>query len=158
MLSNRIVASNSPDVLLASIPQTAPFRFVDHVLEIDEHRVKAAYRFRGDEFFYAGHFRDDPITPGVILLEAMAQGGVVLHAAYLCAKGPDVPATGALRTMLTNAEFEIHRPVIPPQSVTICGELLTWRARRIRSKVQMFDEKNELLASATIAGIGVHIA
>lgn len=141
--------------LITQMPQTGPFRFVDQVIEVDERRVKASYRFRGDEFFYAGHFAGDPVTPGVILLEAMAQGGVVLHMAYLSARAAGSEAMGNLRMMLTDAEFEIHRKVVPPQTVIISAELLLWRARRIRSKVQMYDEANGLLASAIIGGIGV---
>lgn len=58
-------------------------------------------------------------------------------------------------TLLTDLELEIYRPVIPPQTVTIHGELMLWRSRKIRSRVKMFNEREDLIASATIAGMAV---
>ena len=48
-------------------------------------KLVGAYRFREDEFFYRGHFPGRPITPGVILIETMAQIGVVAFGMYLLA-------------------------------------------------------------------------
>jgi 3-hydroxyacyl-[acyl-carrier-protein] dehydratase len=140
------------------LPQTAPFRFVDRVLEIDEKHVVAEYRFTGEEFFYAGHFPGDPVTPGVILAEAMAQGGVALQALYLIAQEFGPERATRIRTVLTEIEIELLRPVIPPQTITICGELILYRARKIRSLVKMLNERGEVLATAKIAGMGVPVA
>ncbi len=48
--------------ILDAVPQKPPFRFVDAIVEINGDRVVGEYRFRPDEYFYAGHFRK-PITP-----------------------------------------------------------------------------------------------
>lgn len=54
--------------------QTAPFRFVDHASYSDEDGlIRSSCRYVGDEAFFAGHFPDEPIVPGVILIESMAQ-------------------------------------------------------------------------------------
>ena len=63
--------------ILDSIPQQEPFRFIDEILELSEDHILAAYRFREDADFYRGHFPGNPVTPGVILIETMAQSGVV---------------------------------------------------------------------------------
>ena len=52
---------------------------------LDEEQIVGAYRFREDAFFYRGHFPGRPITPGVILIETMAQIGVVAFGMYLLA-------------------------------------------------------------------------
>jgi 3-hydroxyacyl-[acyl-carrier-protein] dehydratase len=60
------------------LPHRPPFRFVDAVDElVPGHRVLARYRVTGDEAFLAGHFPGNPILPGVIQLEALAQAGAV---------------------------------------------------------------------------------
>ena len=60
------------------LPHRPPFRFVDAVDELEPgERVRARYRVRGDEAFLAGHFPGNPILPGVIQLEALAQAGAV---------------------------------------------------------------------------------
>ena len=63
----------SADEVLARVPQQPPFRFIDEILELDAEHILAGYRFREDAGFYRGHFPGNPITPGVILLETMAQ-------------------------------------------------------------------------------------
>ncbi|MDQ3230519.1 MAG: hypothetical protein M3Q07_01770, partial [Pseudobdellovibrionaceae bacterium] len=62
--------------ILALVPQQKPFRFVDRIIEVDEQRIVGQYQFREDEWFYRGHFPGNPVTPGVILVECMAQIGL----------------------------------------------------------------------------------
>ncbi len=75
----------SPEEVLEFLPQQEPFRFVDEILEVDEDHIVARYRFRPDADFFRGHFPGDPITPGVILLESLAQVGVVALGIYIYA-------------------------------------------------------------------------
>ena len=69
----------SPD-LVALLPHRPPFRFVDTVDTcVPGESVTARYRVTGDEPFLAGHFPGNPIFPGVLQLEALAQaGGIAL--------------------------------------------------------------------------------
>jgi 3-hydroxyacyl-[acyl-carrier-protein] dehydratase len=66
------------DDLVALLPHRPPFRFVDTV---DAHEpgvsVTARYRVTGNEGFLAGHFPGNPVLPGVIQLEALAQAGAI---------------------------------------------------------------------------------
>lgn len=66
------------DALIALLPHRPPFRFIDAV---DAHEpgvsVRARYRVTGDEPFLAGHFPGDPVFPGVLQLEALAQAGAI---------------------------------------------------------------------------------
>jgi 3-hydroxyacyl-[acyl-carrier-protein] dehydratase len=70
------------DDLIALLPHRPPFRFVDAVDDcVAGERVVARYTVTGDEPFLAGHFPGNPILPGVIQLEALAQaGGIALLA------------------------------------------------------------------------------
>jgi 3-hydroxyacyl-[acyl-carrier-protein] dehydratase len=68
----------SPDPLVALLPHRPPFRFVDGIDEIDPGtRAVGRYRVTGDEPFLAGHFPGNPIFPGVLQLEALAQVGAI---------------------------------------------------------------------------------
>lgn len=61
------------------IPHREPFLFVDSVLEIEKgKKVTAEKLFSPEEFFFRGHFPGNPIVPGVIITEALAQAGGVL--------------------------------------------------------------------------------
>jgi len=63
---------------VALLPHRPPFRFVDAVDDlVPGERVRARYRVTGDEAFLAGHFPGNPIFPGVIQLEALAQAGAI---------------------------------------------------------------------------------
>ena len=62
-----------PAEVLALLPQQEPFRFLDEILELDSDHIVARYTFRRDADFYRGHFPGNPLTPGVILVETIAQ-------------------------------------------------------------------------------------
>ncbi|MEW6565821.1 MAG: 3-hydroxyacyl-ACP dehydratase FabZ [Spirochaetota bacterium] len=57
------------------LPHRSPFLFVDVIDEISEQRIVARHIFKDTEFFFAGHFPQYPVVPGVILIETMAQAG-----------------------------------------------------------------------------------
>ena len=57
------------------LPHRKPFLFVDEVVQADEKKIIARHIFTEKEFFFAGHFPEYPVVPGVILVETMAQSG-----------------------------------------------------------------------------------
>ena len=66
------------DQLVGLLPHRPPFRFVDTVEAFEPGVfIEARYRVTGDEAFLAGHFPDNPVFPGVIQLEALAQAGAI---------------------------------------------------------------------------------
>ena len=145
----------TPAEILDLLPQQRPFRFVDEILEVDETRILGRYRFREDEWFYAGHFPGRPITPGVILLESMCQVGVVALGIYLFALEYTTKEARAFTTLFVDAESEFMKSVLPGETVTIRGERIFWRRNKLRARIEMFAADGTLVAQTTASGLGV---
>ena len=143
----------TPVAVLGAMPHRPPFRFIDEILELDDEHIVAAYRFPADADFYRGHFPGNPVTPGVLLLEAMAQAGVVAHGIYLV--GREAPGRPPLLTLSTDATVEFSGMVRPGQRVLIRGRKLVFRRRLLRSAVEMALEDGTVVCSGTLSGTGV---
>ena len=61
------------------IPQRFPFLMIDRVLEASPEKVVAIKNVSANEHFFAGHFPDQKVMPGVLMIEAMAQAGIILY-------------------------------------------------------------------------------
>lgn len=138
--------------ILDRLPQVAPFRFIDKILELSESHIIAQYRFKEDEYFYKGHFPGDPVTPGVILVESMAQAGLVALGIYLLEK--ERPGL-TMRTMFTDCAVDFAQAVLPGNLVTISAEKIFWRRNKLKSKVEMKLEDGQIAAHGLVSGLGV---
>ena len=145
----------SPAEVLALVPQQEPFRFIDEILEIDDEHIVASYRFREDADFYRGHFPGNPVTPGVLLTEAMAQAGVVALGIYLYAKEFSAEEVEKVVTVFTDANVEFTGLVEPGQRVITTGRKAFFRRRKLRSQVEMRLEDGTVVCSGELSGMGV---
>jgi 3-hydroxyacyl-[acyl-carrier-protein] dehydratase len=145
----------TPPQILAAVPQCEPFRFIDEILEMDDEHVVASYRLRADHDFYRGHFPGRPITPGVILIEVMAQAALVAHSIYLLAKNARPSDRRPALSVFTDAAVEFSAIVPPGSRVLTTGRPVFYRRRKLRSDVRMHLEDGTLVCSGQISGIGV---
>ena len=125
--------------------------FVEELSHISENGSEGYYTFKNDEFFYQGHFKDRPITPGVILIEVMAQIGVVCLGIYLLKKNfTDLKKP---QIALTSNKIDFFLPVKPKERVKVVSEKIYFRLNKLKCKVQLFNKKNELVCRGTISGM-----
>ncbi|MBL7892252.1 MAG: beta-hydroxyacyl-ACP dehydratase [Bacteroidia bacterium] len=152
MNSPKLLSDSQLKTILEVIPQTFPFRFIDELLELDEHHAKGVYRFKNDEYFYQGHFKNNPITPGVILTETMAQIGLISLGIYLESLKTSLEEVKKKAILFTRAEVEFVKVVLPGDRVIVEGKLIHFRLGNIKSNVEMRNENGELLCSGILTG------
>ena len=133
------------------LPYQAPFLFVEELTLVSDNRTEGYYTFKEDEYFYRGHFKDSPITPGVILTEVMAQIGVVCLGVFLLKE--QVSETEKPQIALTSNQVDFFLPVRPKERVRVVSEKIYFRFNKLKCKVQLFNDKNELVCRGTISGM-----
>jgi 3-hydroxyacyl-[acyl-carrier-protein] dehydratase len=144
-----------PEEVLELLPQREPFRFIDEILKVDEDHIVARYRFRKDADFYRGHFPGDPITPGVILLESLAQVGVVALGIYLYALQYGREGVKKRIALFTDASIDFSGIVKPGERVTISAQKMFFRRGKLRSEASMALDDGTVVCAGTISGLGV---
>jgi 3-hydroxyacyl-[acyl-carrier-protein] dehydratase len=133
--------------ILEKLPYAKPFLFVDELLQIDENGVVGTYRFDQNLDFYQGHFKDYPITPGVILTETMAQIGLACLAIYFAQGNPN------LSFAITSTSIDFLKPVFPSEKVTVTSKKIYFRFNKLSCKVKMENEAGEVVCKGNIAGM-----
>ena len=141
--------------ILELLPQQEPFRFVDEILEVDDEHIVSKYTFRPDADFYRGHFPGNPITPGVLLIAAMAQTGVVALGISLVARERGVAEVKRVLTVFTDVTAEFSGVVRPGETLTISARKVFFRRMKLRAEVEMRTGDGTLVAAATVAGMGI---
>jgi len=143
--------------ILDHLPNKSSFRFVDNILSIDENGVTGEYTLRDDAFFYKDHFIGNPVTPGVILTEIMAQIGLQSLAIYLilneAGEFNNKDGSTTLFPLLTATEVSFHKIVLPGQRVTVTSKKEFFRFGKLKCYVEMTDEDKNLVAKGMIAGV-----
>ncbi|WP_396158829.1 3-hydroxyacyl-ACP dehydratase FabZ family protein [Flavobacterium sp.] len=135
--------------IIDKLPYSKPFLFVDELHHINENGVEGTFTFNADLDFYKGHFKNNPITPGVILTEVMAQIGVVCLGIYLL--GNDFNSES--KVALTSSEIEYLKPVYPNEKVTVISEKVYFRYSKLKCKVKMLNANGEEVCQGTLAGM-----
>lgn len=145
----------TPDQVLAAVPQQEPFRFIDEILELDTEHIVAAYTWRKDADFYRGHFPGRPITPGVLLIESMAQAGVVALGIHILAAELGTEEAEKYTTLFTDAQVDFSGLVPPGARVVTTGRKVFFRRMKLRAEVEMKLSDGTVVCSGTLSGMGV---
>ena len=119
------------DELRAIMPIGAPFLFIDEA-RVGPAQVTASYRITGQEFFFAGHFKDNPVMPASILLESLGQLGVLHLLAGLPVDAGKQVGAGTIFFASTDG-VRCHRVCKPGDTLT-----LTLKSKRVKAPLAVY--------------------
>lgn len=136
--------------ILDLLPYGDTFLFVDELITISEERVEGYYTFKKNEYFYQSHFKDHPVTPGVILTECMAQIGLVCLGIYLMTSETftEKPAIA-----FSSSQMDFYIPVFPKEKVKVVSEKEYFRFNKLKCKVKMLNMNGDVVARGTLSGM-----
>src|SRR6187402_2766684 len=123
--------------IISKLPYSKPFLFVDKITRIDENGVEGEFTFDENLDFYKGHFKENPVTPGVILTEVMAQIGLVCLGIFLL--NGKIKSSSLIALTSTNIEF--LKPVFPNEKVSVISKKIYFRFGKLKCEVIMKNEK-----------------
>jgi 3-hydroxyacyl-[acyl-carrier-protein] dehydratase len=128
------------------LPHRYPFLLVDRVLEMElGQSIVACKNLSVNEPFFNGHFPEQPVFPGVLLLEAMAQAAGILGF-----KSQDkTPANGSMYYFVGADDLRFKRPCVPGDQVMLRASIISDRRGIWKFSVSS-DVEGKLCASATI--------
>jgi 3-hydroxyacyl-[acyl-carrier-protein] dehydratase len=154
MEANIAVRKNTMyNYILDLLPYRSSFRFVDEIAFLDADKVIGHYTLREDAFFYEDHFPGNPVTPGAILTEIMAQIGLVVMGIYLVSAGdPPGGTSGSLFPLLSSANVEFYKMVLPGEKVTVTSKKQYFRFDKLKCQVEMHDAAGERVAKGVFSG------
>ena len=133
------------------LPYSKPFLFVDTIHSISEDDIVGSYQFRKDEYFYKGHFEDEPVTPGVILIECMAQIGLVCLGIYLMRN--ELQNHQSPQVAFTSSQIDFFIPVFPGETVKVVSSKTVFRFGKLKCDVQLFNQNDELVCRGKLSGM-----
>ena len=134
------------DEILKYLPHRDPFLFIDEVISIEEgNNIHASMNIKDDDVFLEGHFPENPIVPGVILIEAMGQASGILGFKTM----GKTPEEGSIYVIAGVDKARFRQRVLPGEKVDIFSKVLG--SKNGIWKFECFAEVNgKLVCSANI--------
>lgn len=128
------------------LPHKLPFLLLDSVHDIQPGlEGKGVRRVRAEDWFFNGHFPDNPIMPGVVIVEALAQLSAVVYVTEFLKD--ELGACAGRIGYLARVDMKFHSPVRPPA-------VLDLHARMVRKIGSLFRFQVKACVGSTIVADG----
>ena len=135
----------SKDEIRALIPHREPFLFLDDLINIEKlKRATGIKKFTKNEYFFKGHFPGQPVVPGVILIEMMAQTAAALIAYSIRDETFD-----KIVYLMNIEKSKFRKPVFPDNKILADVEALRSKGRVWRFEGKMFNAEKNIVCEAT---------
>ena len=136
--------------IMKLLPHRYPFIMVDRILElIPGKKVIALKNVTINEPFFQGHFPENPIMPGVLIIEAMGQAGAVL-----AAKSLERESHGSLIYFMGMDKVKFRKPVIPGDQLIFEMKFLKQRRNVFRMSGTAYVDENVVAQAELMATFG----
>jgi 3-hydroxyacyl-[acyl-carrier-protein] dehydratase len=133
-----------PDDILQRVPHAFPFLMIDRILEIEKGKKAIAVKNVSiDEPYLSGHFPKDPVMPGVLILEAMAQTGGLAFQSSFEKDEEGIPVLARVE------EFRLKKRVIPGDQLIMEAEVLHVFSKLAKIRI-LAKVKGEIVAEGTV--------
>jgi 3-hydroxyacyl-[acyl-carrier-protein] dehydratase len=129
--------------IFKKLPHRFPFLLVDRILEMDENHVVAIKNVSVNEPFFQGHFPLQPVMPGVLIIEALAQASAFM----LLSRQKDFDNKLLVIAGIKNAKF--RRQVIPGDQLVLKGQITRFGNRFSTVKAEAYVD-DQLVTEAEI--------
>ncbi len=143
------------DDIIEFLPYKSSFLFVDHISALSADGITAEYTLRDNAFFYEDHFVNNPVTPGAIITEIMAQCGLVAFGIYLLKneKKEMKLQESNYFPLLTSVDISFLKMVLPGEKVVVISKKIYFRFNKLKCFVEMQDQYGETIAKGNFSGI-----
>jgi len=136
--------------IIGLLPYDKPFLFADELLQVNDLGTEGTFTFSPELDFYKGHFKENPVTPGVILTECCAQIGLVCLGIHLLQHEKRIEN---MQIGMCSSQMDFLKPVYPNEKVRVVSKIIYFRFQKLKCEVRMYDSKGEMVCKGELAGM-----